>query len=543
MKRFRTMFASIGLLLLFSVTAPAAEPANPFFALCIGTHDAATKTPADQAKLLKELGYAGNCHLWCDGVEETLAALDDAGLELFQVYVRVSIDPSKPKYDPQLPEVIKRLKGHRTTLGLLVSGAPASATENDDRAVAIVREIGDMAKASGIRAALYPHTGDFIERLEDAVRIAEKVDRENVGAMFNLCHWMKVDGRQPLEPLLKSAMPHLFVVTINGADNAPGEGWDRLIRPLDQGTFDNRRLMGLLAKLGYKGPVGLQCYGIRGDMRDNLARSMTAWKDLSAKPMRLNNPFFAFDNGIDRGRLSADEQADLLAELGYAGIGYTGGRNIPEMLAALDRHKLSMSSIYVGATIGPDGPSYDPAIKQAIEDLKGRETLIWLTVNGKADDADEQAVKVVREIGELAERSGLRVALYPHYGFFVAKTTDAIRIAEKVDRKNVGVSLNLCHWLRSGDEANMEARIKQAMPRLFVVSINGADHEGGWDRLIQTLDQGEFDVYAFLSTLKRHGYTGPIGLQCYAVKGDKRENLQRSMKTWQGFVARMEAGK
>ena len=36
-----------------------------------------------------------------------------------------------------------------------------------------------------------------------------------------------------------------------------------------------------LKELGYKGPIGLQCYGIGGDTREHLARSMAAWKTLS----------------------------------------------------------------------------------------------------------------------------------------------------------------------------------------------------------------------------------------------------------------------
>jgi len=63
----------------------------------------------------------------------------------------------------------------------------------------------------------------------------------------------------------------------------------------------------------------------------------------------------------------------------------------------------------------------------------------------------------------------------------------------------------------------------------------------GWDRLIQTLDRGSFDVYQVLVTLRRLGYTGPIGLQCYGVKGDRRENLKRSIGAWRGFVERMAA--
>ena len=33
-----------------------------------------------------------------------------------------------------------------------------------------------------------------------------------------------------------------------------------------------------LKKLNFKGPVGLQCYAVRGDKRTNLKSSMAAWK-------------------------------------------------------------------------------------------------------------------------------------------------------------------------------------------------------------------------------------------------------------------------
>jgi len=74
------------------------------------------------------------------------------------------------------------------------------------------------------------------------------------------------------------------------------------------------------------------------------------------------------------------------------------------------------------------------------------------------------------------------------------------------------------------------------------VTINGADADGtGWGQLIQTLDRGTFDVGLFLKTLKDLGYTGPVGLQCYAVPGDKYENLKRSMAAWREISAEIAA--
>ena len=141
----------------------------------------------------------------------------------------------------------------------------------------------------------------------------------------------------------------------------------------------------------------------------------------------------------------------------------------------------------------------------------------------------------------MAGESGLRVALYPHVGFYVARVEDAVRVVEKVDRKNVGVTFNLCHWLKLDEVKSMLPLMKLAMPRLLVVTINGADPEGGWDRVIQTLDRGSFDTYKFLKTLRQLGYTGPIGLQCYGIKGDARENLTRSMAAWRKLSARIAA--
>jgi sugar phosphate isomerase/epimerase len=264
-----------------------------------------------------------------------------------------------------------------------------------------------------------------------------------------------------------------------------------------------------------------------------------------AKP-RLANPFFAFDNGTGRDqKVSLEEQAKMLEELGYAGIGYTGTEHIPEMLKALEDRGLKMFSTYIGTCVDADKPPYEPGLKTAIEQLRGHDTLIWLFVTGgtpSSADADDRAVAIIREVADMAEQAGLRVALYPHVGMYVARVEDAVRLAKKVDRKNVGASFNLCHFLKLDDEKNLELRLKEAAPYLFVVSVNGAD--GGetnpmdWNRLIQTLDRGSFDVGRVLRTLTQLGYTGPVGLQCYAIPGDCRENLNRSMDGWRKLGGR-----
>jgi sugar phosphate isomerase/epimerase len=91
-----------------------------------------------------------------------------------------------------------------------------------------------------------------------------------------------VDKQRDYKPLLKRAMPRLWAVSINGADEFdPKPDWQRYIQPLGQGSFDVGTLLKTLKELGYKGPIGLQCFGIGGDTREHLARSMEAWRELS----------------------------------------------------------------------------------------------------------------------------------------------------------------------------------------------------------------------------------------------------------------------
>ncbi|MBI4910272.1 MAG: sugar phosphate isomerase/epimerase [Acidobacteria bacterium] len=248
-----------------------------------------------------------------------------------------------------------------------------------------------------------------------------------------------------------------------------------------------------------------------------------------------DSPLYVFDNGSGRGELNVEQQTELAQRTGYAGIFYSGFKDLPQLVAAHKQRGMHMVGIYTGMNLKDPLPTYDRALPEAIRLLKGTGALITFTVNGSVLNGDDIATPVVREVAAMAAAARLKVALYPHYGFHIARIEDALRLIEKVNRPNVGLVFNLCHWLRSGDEANMQARLKQALPKTLMVSINGADHEGDWTRLIQTLDRGTFDVKAFVHTVRSMGFKGPIGLQCYNVKGDREENLKRSMRAWRAF--------
>ena len=271
--------AFCGLVPVRAATAPKPSEVPAFFPFCIDWHDAKKRDFEQQAQMLKELGYDGVGHLWLDNIPERLKTLDAAGLKLFQITMTVNIAPGKQTYDPRFKEVMPLLKGRGVQFLLLMSGMKASDPAGDARAVEIVREMAAVAAESGAQVLLYPHTANWLEKIEDADRVAEKVDLPNVGVMFNLCHWLRVSKSRDYKTVLAKAMPRLWAVSINGADEYDDKpGWGRYIQPLGRGSFDMLAFLKTLRQLGYTGPIGLQCYGIVGDEHDILAESMKAWR-------------------------------------------------------------------------------------------------------------------------------------------------------------------------------------------------------------------------------------------------------------------------
>ena len=275
--------ACVILALVFScIDAGADELPNPFFAMDTGTQDATHKTPAEQVALAKEIGFAGVGPTFHDTAElqQWLVALDQNQLKMYALYLQLRLDDVSASL-ASIREAATALRGRDTLLWVYITDKKGAPFETRDRTVAVqtLREISSYAQDAGLRVALYPHAGFVVQRVEDAARLAEQVKRKNLGVTFNLCHWLMVDGKD-LAASLKAAQPYLFSVTINGAD-ASGTNWNKLIQPLDRGTYDVSQVLRLLHKMNYSGPIGLQHYGIGGNARENLEHSMAGWRRLS----------------------------------------------------------------------------------------------------------------------------------------------------------------------------------------------------------------------------------------------------------------------
>jgi len=250
--------------------------------------------------------------------------------------------------------------------------------------------------------------------------------------------------------------------------------------------------------------------------------------------------FYPFQNGVKFGPVEDGVRA--AKELGYQGIGSVNPRDLASFMTACESEGLKVFSIYSGGKVNADGFEYGKEVGEAIALLEGTDALVELNVQRGTHPNDEQAVAFVREIAGLAKDAGLKVVLYPHAGFHIERVDHAVRIAKATRLDNVGVAFNLCHFLKVQPGEDLATTLRNANPWLWSVSINGADVDGTeWNTLIRPLDEGTFDQAALLRMLREMDYRGAVGLQCFGIKIDARENLSRSMAAWRRFLAASQA--
>ena len=276
----------IAALPFFGLSLRAADDKAPTHPAFFAMDTAARGEPAMVAGMLKELGYGGLGG--SVGDRKSPALLKQQGLKFFNAYHTAEFAADTPALTESMKGNIDALNGFDSALWLAINKVKRGEIQlaSTDRAAEVVvleklREICDYAEPRGVKIALYPHTGFWLERFERGMELAEKMNRPSLGTTFNLCHWLKVEGseRDPA-PLLAKANPRLMFVTINGADGGDTQhmGWDRLIQPLGEGTYDVRQFLTKLNAAGYRGPIGFQGYGIKLESRELLTRTMRAWR-------------------------------------------------------------------------------------------------------------------------------------------------------------------------------------------------------------------------------------------------------------------------
>ena len=240
---------------------------------------------------------------------------------------------------------------------------------------------------------------------------------------------------------------------------------------------------------------------------------------------------YAFDNGLNGPDVpTLDAKAALLKKLGYAGMtDHFGLKRLPQVLEALDKQGLEFASLYYTPLVEAE---IDPLLKDYIALLKGRRARIEIGFTSKqfkSSDpaADDRGVETLKRIADWCRDTGPVISIYPHVGFWTHRAEDGVRLAKKVGLKTVGVNLNLYHWQAAKPVRPLEELLPEVLPHCMLVTINGMDKGK-----IVSLAEDDFDVAGFMAAVKKAGYAGPVGLQCYSIAGPSEPHLARSMTKW-----------
>ncbi|MFT5905607.1 MAG: glucose/arabinose dehydrogenase [Cryomorphaceae bacterium] len=255
----------------------------------------------------------------------------------------------------------------------------------------------------------------------------------------------------------------------------------------------------------------------------------------------LTPELFAFENAFRRRNISTQEQAGILKNAGYQGIGSINERGAVAKMKAYKAAGVKVYSLYAGGAVTEKGYKFQrQELSESMKFLRGSGALIEFYIQGikGKKSALDQAVKMIQEVADLANKEGLKVVIYPHSGNYMAETLgQATVIAKQANRKNLGVMFNLCHFLKVQAPASLKEELVNAKDLLWGVSTSGAEENGqDWTQLIQPLRKDSYKQEQLFKTLKSIGYKGTIGLQCYQIKSDPKTHLKLSADSYKSLL-------
>jgi len=247
-----------------------------------------------QAALVKKIGYDGLAGEGGNKYYQWRKAMDKVALAMPEIYIRMGIgQDGKAIYDGELKSIIRDSKDRN----LLITFVLYNDLKIEDRHkvdqifIEAIQDLADYCNPFNVKIAIYPHAALYCETVSQSVSLARAINRRNVGAIFNLCHYLKVEGQQGWKESIQNALPYFFMVSICGAETGDTQkmGWDKLIQPLGEGAFDTYALIKYLKDNGYEGPFGLQCYNIMQDCDKVLTKSMSTWKSYQERYRQENH--------------------------------------------------------------------------------------------------------------------------------------------------------------------------------------------------------------------------------------------------------------
>lgn len=240
--------------------------------------------------MLADLGYQStNLTLWSEPAWADLPALHEVarrhGLGVASIYL--TIDLALPAGHPEIARSLDAIDAAGDTpveLTFRFSGDEFARSDaaGDDAAVRFLDAALERAQRQGGQIRLYPHFSFWMERVDDAVRLCERVGHPLLGIAFAAFHVYALEGSR-FTAALDRAAPYLRGANTNGSRRLAGQYFPVTIEPVGDGDFDNFAFLGALRSRGYRGDLGIQAYGVGGDPYAAFRRSLAAVRDIEQR--------------------------------------------------------------------------------------------------------------------------------------------------------------------------------------------------------------------------------------------------------------------
>lgn len=278
---------SLLLILLNFTSTHAQEKGNEFFTF-FNMMDGDTISTSIEHKVsyIQSVGYKGLGFELNSDFAELYQNLSD--YEFKSSVCVLKIDMDKGVTDNTLRDSFRLLKGSKCIISPTFysnSKYLQTSEEGDDRVKALTIELAKLARKSKLDVAIFHYYGSYVQSHAHAARLAKEIGKLNIGYGFNLGHWLattNLEERNLIKSELMESLPKLKVITINGANRVITKHenpWEDYILPLGKGTFDTFELVEYLIKrVNYKGPIGIECKGLKGDKMQLAEDTMLEWK-------------------------------------------------------------------------------------------------------------------------------------------------------------------------------------------------------------------------------------------------------------------------
>lgn len=247
-------------------------------------------------------------------------------------------------------------------------------------------------------------------------------------------------------------------------------------------------------------------------------------------------------------------QYDMLAELGYTGV-YISPTLEEDSLAEFKRfgkvaeeRGLKPAGLYhVYQLSEGNRPQSEELWPHILEHTPAgtRLELAFTNQFGMSDEDNardrEEAKRIIEKLLPETQKAGLKLEIYPHFGFTVARQDEALELCETFGAENLKYNFTGFHWYHDHKHNDLYDLLTRSAPYLGGANLCGTSKGGRVaGNSIEPLGPGQMDNFAVLSLLFKVGLEGPIGFQAYDMMGDPYYYLKQTKEAFDEMLDRLE---